>query len=54
MKKVITIIVCIAYVLWPIDLVPDVIAVAGWIDDAAAIGIAIRQLLSSPTPRVKV
>ncbi len=32
------------YVIWPIDLVPDIIAFFGWLDDLGALGIGIHFL----------
>ncbi len=39
------------YVLSPIDLVPDVIPVVGWLDDIVLVPLAIRFLLNRlPSP----
>ncbi|MFN2745948.1 MULTISPECIES: YkvA family protein [Bacillus] len=32
------------YVLSPIDLIPDIIAGAGWLDDAAVLAFLFRQI----------
>lgn len=45
--KVIVIIGCMLYVLSPIDLIPDVIPVLGWIDDAVVGTIGVITALSS-------
>ena len=34
------------YVLSPIDLIPDVIPVVGWLDDIVLVPLAIRYLLN--------
>jgi hypothetical protein len=34
---------CMLYVVWPIDIVPDFIPVLGWGDDVVAIILAIQQ-----------
>jgi uncharacterized membrane protein YkvA (DUF1232 family) len=44
--KFLVILACIAYVVWPIDLIPDFIPVAGWLDDGGAIITAIMTALS--------
>jgi uncharacterized membrane protein YkvA (DUF1232 family) len=36
---------CIAYLAMPIDLVPDVIPVAGQLDDAIIVALALRSVL---------
>ena len=33
------------YVVWPIDLIPDVIPIVGWLDDAVLVPLAIRWVL---------
>lgn len=38
---------CIAYVVLPIDLVPDVIPIFGWLDDGLAIIIGIKAAWES-------
>lgn len=32
------------YIIWPIDLVPDIIVFFGWLDDLGALGIGIHFL----------
>jgi uncharacterized membrane protein YkvA (DUF1232 family) len=34
-----------AYVVSPLDPIPDVIPVVGWVDDAVVLGLALRYLL---------
>lgn len=31
----------IAYVIWPIDLIPDIIPIIGWIDDLVLIVLTV-------------
>lgn len=33
------------YVVWPLDFVPDVVVVIGWIDDAAAMLVAVSTFM---------
>jgi uncharacterized membrane protein YkvA (DUF1232 family) len=35
----------IVYALWPIDLLPDLLPLLGWLDDLGLVGIAIAWLL---------
>lgn len=37
--------VAAGYVLGPVDLVPDVIPVVGWMDDVVVVTVAVRYLL---------
>jgi uncharacterized membrane protein YkvA (DUF1232 family) len=41
------------YVLWPLDLLPDVIPVLGLVDDAVLVPLAIRFLLDRLPPGVR-
>ena len=34
------------YVVWPIDLIPDVIPLLGWMDDAVLVPLAIRWVIN--------
>lgn len=36
----------IAYVLSPIDLMPDIFAVVGWLDDALLVAFAVEWIVS--------
>lgn len=45
-KKALTIILALTYVIFPFDLLPDVIPVLGWADDGAALVIAARAMFS--------
>ena len=35
----------VAYVLWPLDLIPDTIPVLGWLDDAGIVAAAAAFLV---------
>lgn len=35
----------IAYILMPLDLIPDVLGVLGWTDDLFLLGLALRRLV---------
>jgi uncharacterized membrane protein YkvA (DUF1232 family) len=50
-RKVVLVLV-IAYVASPIDLVPDFVPIAGQLDDAILIVLAIRVLLRGDGPRL--
>jgi uncharacterized membrane protein YkvA (DUF1232 family) len=43
-KQAIVLLLCLIYVLFPIDLLPDVIPIAGWVDDIGAIIIGLKAL----------
>ena len=36
----------VVYLLSPVDLIPDVVPVLGWVDDVVLVPLAIRWLLS--------
>jgi uncharacterized membrane protein YkvA (DUF1232 family) len=38
------IVLCVLYILSPIDFLPDVIPIAGWVDDLGVIGYLVSQL----------
>ena len=44
MNKWLVIGVCVLYIIWPIDILPDFIPVLGWGDDLVAAVIGLRQL----------
>lgn len=43
----------VAYVLWPVDLIPDFIPLLGWADDAVLVPLAIRFLLQRLPPGLR-
>jgi len=43
----------VLYVLSPIDLIPDVIPLLGWVDDVVLVPFAIRWLLSRLPPHLR-
>lgn len=34
------------YVAWPLDIIPDVVPIVGWLDDLVAIVIGVKALLA--------
>jgi uncharacterized membrane protein YkvA (DUF1232 family) len=48
----ITMVVVVAYLLSPIDLVPDVIPVVGYLDDAIIVALAMRLVIATCPPEV--
>ena len=44
LNKWVVIALCVFYIVWPIDIVPDFIPVLGWGDDVVAAVIGLRQL----------
>jgi hypothetical protein len=42
--KWILIVLGILYILWPYDLLPDVLPIRGWIDDAVVVLLVYRQV----------
>jgi uncharacterized membrane protein YkvA (DUF1232 family) len=51
MGKLLIVVLCLAYILSPLDVIPDVIPVAGWGDDLVAALIGLRALLAQKMPR---
>lgn len=43
----------LAYVVSPLDLVPDWLIGLGWLDDAAVVGLSLYSLVRSVPPRVR-
>ena len=53
MKRLILVIAAVLYILWPLDLIPDVVPIAGWADDLVVLLLALNQargLLRGKTP----
>ena len=53
MKRLILVIAAVLYILWPLDLIPDVVPIAGWADDIVVLLLALNQargLLRGKTP----
>ena len=42
-----TILICILYIISPVDFVPDVIPVVGWVDDVMALLLAIGSAVGN-------
>lgn len=42
----IALVAAVIYVVWPFDLVPDIIPIVGWIDDGFVIYFLLKRLLS--------
>lgn len=47
MGSILLILAVICYVVWPIDIVSDVIPILGWLDDVGVLGYLGCSLLSS-------
>lgn len=43
----------IAYLLWPIDFLPDLAPIIGWLDDLGFVGIATWYLVSASAQHSK-
>ena len=43
-----------AYVLWPVDLLPDMIPLLGLVDDVVLVPLAMRFILDRLPPSVRV
>lgn len=46
LTRLLMVVGCALYTVSPIDLVPDVIACIGWLDDLIVIGLTLRALYS--------
>lgn len=46
-------VVAIAYLLWPIDLLPDLAPLIGWLDDLGFVGLASWYLLAASSAYAK-
>lgn len=46
-------VVAIAYLLWPIDLLPDLAPIIGWLDDIGFVGFASWYLMSASAAHAK-
>ncbi|MBL9081592.1 MAG: DUF1232 domain-containing protein [Planctomycetales bacterium] len=44
MPRWLIIVLSVLYILSPLDLVPDVIPVIGWLDDVGALGLIVSAL----------
>lgn len=51
-RKKLVLIAVIAYLAMPLDLVPDVIPVAGQLDDAIVVAVALRWILRAGGPEL--
>jgi len=55
LKTALVAVLCLVYVLSPVDILPDVIPVVGWIDDVlvvlAALGFITHQTIRQRSPR---
>ena len=46
------VVLAVAYVVWPLDLIPDVVPVLSWIDDMGVV-LALRLVLSRELERYR-
>ena len=54
MKKILITIACLIYVFSPVDLIPDVIPILGWLDDIGILGLLIAMLLRRDKPEENI
>lgn len=48
MKKLLAVAAAVAYVVSPLDLVPDIIPILGWLDDIGVIALLVNYLNKKP------
>jgi uncharacterized membrane protein YkvA (DUF1232 family) len=46
-KPKLLVVLALLYLLWPLDLLPDVAPILGWLDDIGFIGLATWYLVSA-------
>ncbi|MCU0523362.1 MAG: YkvA family protein [Elainella sp. Prado103] len=44
LPHLIPLLIYLLYIVWPVDLVPDLIPIAGWFDDAAAAMLFLSEV----------
>lgn len=52
-KPKVLIVVAVAYLAWPIDLIPDFAPVIGWLDDLGFLGVATWYLIRATNASFK-
>jgi uncharacterized membrane protein YkvA (DUF1232 family) len=52
-KPKVLVILALAYLLWPLDLLPDVAPVLGWLDDLGFVGVAAWYLVHATREYLK-
>ena len=52
MKKALVIFGTAIYLVSPIDLIPDVIPILGWLDDIGVLALAANYLAKKPQPQL--
>jgi len=53
MGRTLIIVLCIAYILNPLDVIPDIVPIAGFGDDLIAALIGLRTLANKPKGFIK-